>query len=129
MLAVQPDGEHIVVMAHKPRGRVLGDFGPALVDEKALEAAARAEGAGVVVVSRASRPRRRIAGNTPGDTGTSSTRRWGSWSAAAAKAEADRGQNHAPPPPPPAPAGERRTVTWEVTADVVVAVNVPDGRL
>mmetsp|Transcript_7200 Transcript_7200/g.28332 ORF Transcript_7200/g.28332 Transcript_7200/m.28332 type:complete len:229 (+) Transcript_7200:678-1364(+) len=37
------------------------------------------------------RPRRRIAGNTPGDTGTSSTRRWGSSSAAAAAGDSSPG--------------------------------------
>ena len=56
MFAVQPDGEHIVVMVMHPEDESMGDFGPALVDEKALEAAARAEGAGVGVVSRASSP-------------------------------------------------------------------------
>ena len=42
----------------------------------------------------------------------------------------DGGQIVAAPPPPPTPAGEREDGhTGEVTADVVVAVNVPDGRL
>ena len=43
-------------------------------------------------------------------------------------AVADGGRVDATPPPPPTPAGEREDGTGEVTADVVVAVNVPDGR-
>ena len=137
MLAVQPDGEHIVVMVMHPEDESMGDFGPALVDEKALVATARAEGAGVGVVSRASSPapthRRQysrghgyefdasmgvvVGGGGGGDDDDVGTSRRGG------------GGIDATPPPPPTPASEREDGTGEVTADVVVAVNVPDGRL
>ena len=130
MLAVQPDGEHIVVMVMHPEDESLGDFGPALVDEKALEAAARAEGAGVVVVSRASSPapthRRRYSRGHGYEFDAS----MGVVVGGGGEDGGDGGQIVAAPPPPPTPAGEREDgQTGEVTADVVVAVNVPDGRL
>ena len=131
MLAVQPDGEHIVVMVMHPEDESLGDFGPALVDEKALEAAARAEGAGVVVVSRASSPappthRRRYSRGHGYEFDAS----MGVVVGGGGEDGGDGGQIVAAPPPPPTPAGEREDGhTGEVTADVVVAVNVPDGRL
>ena len=129
MLAVQPDGEHIVVMVMHPEDESVGDFGPALVDEKALVVSARAEGAGVVVVSRASSP-------APTHRGRYSRGHGYEFDASMGVAGDDVGTNFgdggridAIPPPPPTPAGEREDGTGEVTADVVVAVNVPDGRL
>ena len=132
MFAVQPDGEHIVVMVMHPEDESMGDFGPALVDEKALEAAARAEGAGVVVVSRASSPappthRRRYSRGHGYEFDASMGVVVGGGGGGDAVAEG--GRVDATPPPPPTPASEREDGTGEVTADVVVAVNVPDGRL
>ena len=130
MLAVQPDGEHIVVMVMHPEDESLGDFGPALVDEKALEAAARAEGAGVVVVSRASSPAPTHRRQYSWGHGYEFDASMGVVVGGGGEDGGDGGQIVAAPPPPPTPAGEREDGhTGEVTADVVVAVNVPDGRL
>ena len=126
MFAVQPDGEHIVVMVMHPEDESMGDFGPALVDEKALEAAARAEGAGVVVVSRASSPaptHRRQYSRGHGYEFDASM-----GVVVGGGGEDGGGGQIVAAPPPPTPAGEREDGTGEVTADVVVAVNVPDGR-
>ena len=97
-----------------------------------LQAAARAEGAGVVVVSRASSPappthRRRYSRGHGYEFDASMGVVVGGGGGGDAVAEG--GRVDATPPPPPTPAGEREDGTGEVTADVVVAVNVPDGRL